>query len=216
MTLTCIRSYEDGAAEPSPRRIAVLDAVPSSARGMTSVLREHGYSTEEWTGSRRTDSVSATPLLLAVRTAEDWEFLRTYAGSDGTKCVVAVLVEPDQDSYGRALRYGARAAVADRTPVDEIVRVLEAALDRRTLLPTEVAAGLAMGRRHAVPDGIELNTAQLHWIQALAAGTTIADLAVQACYSQREMYRSLGELYSRMGARNRTEAVVLATRWGVV
>jgi DNA-binding NarL/FixJ family response regulator len=47
-------------------------------------------------------------------------------------------------------------------------------------------------------------------------GGTVQDLAGQAGYSERALYRLLHALYSRMGVSNRTEAILQASRRGLL
>ena len=57
---------------------------------------------------------------------------------------------------------------------------------------------------------------EVHWLQMLANGATVADVARDASYSEREMFRLLNRLYRAMGARNRVEAIVMAARAGLL
>lgn len=44
----------------------------------------------------------------------------------------------------------------------------------------------------------------------------MAPLADQVGYSEREMYHRLKGVYETIGADSRTEALILASRWGVL
>ena len=57
---------------------------------------------------------------------------------------------------------------------------------------------------------------EAEWLRALADGATVAALAERIGYSERETFRMLGELYAKVGVRNRTEAIIWATRHGVL
>jgi DNA-binding CsgD family transcriptional regulator len=52
------------------------------------------------------------------------------------------------------------------------------------------------------------------WLRQLAAGSTVAQLANQAGYSERAMFRLLQGLYQQLGARNRVEALLRAQQLG--
>ena len=54
----------------------------------------------------------------------------------------------------------------------------------------------------------------VYWSSVFALPAT--SLARTAGYSQREMYRVLAALYSRLGASTRTEALLRADRWGLL
>ncbi len=200
------------------QKILIVDAVPACAHGITHALRVRGYDAVEESAGLPVPP-DDTPVLMTLRSATDWDHLRSHA-SAGHRCVVAVLTDADDRSYRRALATGARSAVAERAPVEEIVRVLEAALDSRTLLPSSVVAAIAADSESAgatpAARRVNLTSAETRWLRALAAGVTVAEIALESCYSQREMYRLLGQLYTRMAARNRAHAIVLATKWGLI
>ncbi len=56
----------------------------------------------------------------------------------------------------------------------------------------------------------------MDWISALADGQTVSRLAESAGYSERAMHRHLKEVYGRLGARNRTEALVRTAQAGLL
>ena len=56
----------------------------------------------------------------------------------------------------------------------------------------------------------------MDWLRALAAGATVHQLAERIGYSEREMYRLLRAVYDRLGVPNRTQALVWATRQGIL
>lgn len=66
------------------------------------------------------------------------------------------------------------------------------------------------------PDaGSYISEEESGWLRSLAAGITVAGLADRVGYSERETYRTLGELYTKIGVTNRTQAIIWATRHGV-
>ncbi len=50
----------------------------------------------------------------------------------------------------------------------------------------------------------------------LAHGATIASISRRFNHSEREMYRLLSRTYQRLGARNRTDALLLAQRFDLL
>jgi len=59
-----------------------------------------------------------------------------------------------------------------------------------------------------------LSEQRLSWLCRLAAGSTVAELADAAGYSERAMFRILRQLYRDMGVENRMQAVLLARELG--
>lgn len=54
----------------------------------------------------------------------------------------------------------------------------------------------------------------MEWLRSLADSATVGRLARLSGYSEREMYRLLNRVYSRIGAQTRTEALLIAQRRG--
>ena len=82
------------------------------------------------------------------------------------------------------------------------------------MVPDHVAAAVA--ETHTVISAPALGQDERCWLRWLAGGKTVASLAVAACYSEREMYRLLRKLYTRLGASGRTEALLAAQRYGLL
>lgn len=131
--------------------------------------------------------------------------------------LVMVTLTPDgsQASYRRALLAGATAtAPADATP-EELVDVVRQAVEGRAILPTEVARRLALDAPER-PTHYAPSMDEIGWVQAMAGGATIADLAEQSDCSKSEMTKRLNGLYERVGVENRTEAFIKFARWGLL
>ena len=105
--------------------------------------------------------------------------------------------------------------------------VLPASVDPETLLAALrlVRAGSAVLPREALPLAGQppaarqrpvLDPQQIVWLQRLADGGTVTELARETAYSEREMYRLLEQIYCRLGTRQRSRALVLAARLGLV
>ncbi|MEU5878779.1 hypothetical protein [Spirillospora sp. NPDC047279] len=75
------------------------------------------------------------------------------------------------------------------------------------LVPVEVLRSLAAG---AVHEGTArpLSDDEIGWLRQLADGVTVGRLAEWGGYSERMMFRLLAELYGRLGAENRTKALM--------
>lgn len=62
----------------------------------------------------------------------------------------------------------------------------------------------------------DLTLREIDWLQQLARGITVADLAERAGYSERMMFRLLRTLYAELHASHRTEALIRARDRGWV
>jgi DNA-binding NarL/FixJ family response regulator len=197
--------------------VVVIDPAPSYRLGLATVLSQAGFGPVE----EPEDALSwlAMPgcrgMLLTIRSASDWEPLRRMAAAGPDSVVVALLLDPTPDRHAEALRAGATAAVAWDSSPQLIVDVLAAAVKGYTLLPTPIARGIATGQppKHD-PDWV--TSQEVEWLRMLAGGLTVQELAARAGYSERAFYRVLHGLYGRMRVANRTEAILQASRWGLL
>jgi DNA-binding NarL/FixJ family response regulator len=183
-----------------PRRLRLTDALQGSGyrvampRDPVALLAAHRSPvlvTDDTDGARR--------LRARVMTA-----------APGTPCVVLVR-EPTPERYREVLGSGATALPDSCTDAD-VVLAVGAAARSFACVPATVARALA-GYDGARP---VITAQEASWLRALVDGVTVASLARTVGYSQREMYRVLGTLYERLGASNRTEALLRADRWGLL
>jgi DNA-binding NarL/FixJ family response regulator len=126
---------------------------------------------------------------------------------------VHVVEEATAEACAEALRVGATGVVALDAELNQVIGVVRAAAGGQTLLPRQIAKALCRQQAGPVP---QLLPRERDWLRHLADSGTVASLARTVGYSEREMYRLLGGVYARLGAGNRTEALLLAERWGLL
>jgi DNA-binding NarL/FixJ family response regulator len=194
-------------------RVAVVDRAPAYRRGLELALSEAGYKVEHPSDMERWAEGTGTRALVATcRSSGEARRLALMRARGPDAVAVALLREDSPVAYREVLETGVESAVARDASLDCIVEVVGAAIDRRTVLPTHVARTLARGEEQN--DTIDAQHAD--WLRALARGTTIEDLAESVGYSERAMYRQLRQLYERLGARSRTDALLQALRRGLI
>jgi DNA-binding NarL/FixJ family response regulator len=197
-------------------RIAVLDPLPMFRRGIREALG--GVAFEPETPSDLMDWVHDEPrrvVLLTMQSAEDWALLTELRQQNSEIVVVAMLQDVATTNYIRAILSGASAVVPRDAQPEYVQRVLDEAMSGRCLLPIEVVRALSSSSGLALDDDAEAPSPQeLQWLRQLARGATVGRLANDSGYSERAMYRLLGDLYRRIGARNRTEALLQASQRG--
>jgi DNA-binding NarL/FixJ family response regulator len=192
---------------------AILDPAAAFRRGLAACLMEAGFVAEEpedltrWAagGGRRA-------ILVTVRPPTGWQPLSSLESIDPRVVVVALLVEASPDAYAQALRFGADGVAPWDADPEAIVAVVHAALEGKLLLAVEV--GRALATYPVDPEWI--TPEETEWLQLLARGMTVHDLADKTGYSERAMFRFLAGLYGKMGVSNRTEAVLLASQRGLL
>lgn len=166
-------------------------------------------SLSEWTPGR-----GGAAVLMWVD-PEPQDIIASFVESFPLVPVVAMFARLDLDRAAAVVRSGASGVLAESDPVAVIGEALRAAIAGLVALPRQVA--LAMADR--VPEGSTyewISREQGDWLVALAGGVTVGELADRIGWSERETFRMLGDLYRHLGVRNRTEAIIWATRHGLV
>jgi DNA-binding NarL/FixJ family response regulator len=154
-------------------------------------------------------------LTLAAAFAAELRVLPPPPRGEIPSAVQVVHVVPTMTAAAcsTALHSGATGVVGLDAEMTEAVDVVRAAAAGRTVLPAPLARALCQSWTGPPP---ELSPRDQRWLRSMAEGATTASLARAAGYSEREMYRLLATLYVRLGAANRTEALLVAQRHGLL
>lgn len=151
--------------------------------------------------------------LVAMRVAADCARLEAWSA----RAPVVALVEPgDAETVAHAFHHGATAAVEWQAETGRIVEVAEAAARGDVLLPSLIARGLPGAGVDPHAERPHVEDEEIEWLEELARGATVVGLADDFGYSERVMFRRLHDLYSRLGAANRSEALISAVRFGLL
>ncbi len=196
--------------------VAVLTPYPALRRGLAEILTEALFSPEEPEDPIAWMSVDGhRAILMAVAHARDVAQVVDLRKADQDVVVVALLPEVSPSAVREAILAGACSVASWDTPCEELVAMLRAGLESRSLLPTQMLQQLASDPiRDSTVDGLERE--QFDWLRCLARGMTVSELAVSISYSEREVYRLLRSLYEQLGVRTRTEAMIWAAQQGIV
>lgn len=193
--------------------VALVGLGPVYAHGLRAVLAGTGLQcTVVPSAQELAPLLTAGATVVAVAPAGVAATLDGSVGAASRFATVHVLDESTPQAYSTALREGATSAFGVDAEPSEIMRVVLCAGLGMTLLPLAVARALnstSTGPRR------ELTEQDRTYLRMLADGATVAGLARRFAHSEREMYRLLSATYQRLGARNRTEALLLAQRSGV-
>jgi DNA-binding NarL/FixJ family response regulator len=196
-------------------RIAVSDPLPVFRRGLMTVLGDAGFeprTPEELLAWIRDEQRPV--VLLTLLSSDDWSLLTRLRETRADTMVIAVLADTSTRNHVQALLGGAVAVVARDALPETVRKVFEAAIAGKSLLPVDVVRALTTSQSFPDEDESVPSPQEIGWLRELALGTTIARLADRAGYSERAMFRLLRALYHRVGARNRTEALIRAHERG--
>ena len=197
-------------------RIAICDPASSYRRGLGAAFTGAGYVVQD-ADQIRVQAVltDVDVVLVTIRSASDWQVLRDILTVNPDLKLVALLVDPTPDRHAEALRSGAHAAADWEATPETMVDVVGAAVAGKTLLSTSVAQAIA-GSGPALYDPDWVTEDEIGWLRLLAGGATVQQLAEKIGYSERALYRMLHGLYGRMRVSNRTEAILQASKWGLL
>lgn len=199
------------------KQIGVCNAPPVYVSGLAEGLSDLSYSVSivtdapGWAANGDPNRI----LMLMVNQPEDYDLVVDLRAESPGSVVITLLDPVSADAVAASLRAGATGAVGLFSSSEEVALAIEAASEAKVVMPTELARSMMKSSLSKV-DPRMLTANDIECLRRLAAGEKVANLAVRFDYSEREMYRRLRRLYSRMSAAGRTEALLLAARWGLI
>lgn len=126
------------------------------------------------------------------------------------RIIVLTTFDLDEDIF-RATQSGAQAYLLKDTPQDELIATIRAVHDGKATLSQRVAERLAARRQR--PD---LSQRELDVLQQLAKGRTNKEIAIHLFISEDTVKSHIKSLFSKLDVKDRTEAVIIALRHGIV
>lgn len=208
--LSAVTARVDEAAEVS--EVVVLVADPAHRSRLRAALEVGPYRTVvppqllTWAAARR------PRVLLVTDDSERTATLRAAIMTVAPETACVVLVDEPTPARYRQLLSSCLAVLPTTASGPDLLAAVTAAGRYLACLPGSAAQALTGGEGPRPG----FSTSELGLLQELADGAKVASLARTAGYSQREMYRVLAALYSRLGASTRTEALLRADRWGLL
>lgn len=127
--------------------------------------------------------------------------------------VVCTMYEGDENMLA-ALEAGASGFVLKSAPAEEVVSAARQAAVSPTSFTANDLAG-AMRRRMLEPK-VRLTPREHEILQHLADGVSVAVLSQRLYISQSTAKTHMSKLYEKLGAQNRTQAIMAAVRLGLV
>ena len=147
----------------------------------------------------RTDGIDATRQLVAA---------------DRTTRVVMLTMHADRDVIDRALKAGAVGYLTKDASIAEVVEAVNlAANGDRALSPRLAALMLTEARSAQEP---LLSAREEEVLQLVADGLGTTEIAQRLFISQKTVKNHLASIYEKLDARDRTQAVLMAVRMGIV
>jgi NarL family two-component system response regulator LiaR len=201
-----------------PIRVLIVDDHAMVRSGLKNFIRAY-----EW----------MTPVGEAANGADAVAFCATHAvdivlmdmvmpgldGSQTTQQIVA-LGKPikiivltsfhEQDLVEQALKAGAMSYLLKNVTAGELAQAIQAAYAGRSTLAPEAAEALISLTRQKPDQGSELTERERQVLALLVKGRSNADMAAQLSISMATIKYHLSNIYSKLGAKSRVEAVTIA------
>jgi DNA-binding NarL/FixJ family response regulator len=147
----------------------------------------------------RLPDMSGIDAMIAIRT-----------GSPDARIIILTTFEGDVEMQ-RALQAGARGYLLKSMPPREIVAAIRQVHAGRKSIPTEVATQLA---EHLGDEG--LTAREIDVLSRVAGGNRNRDIAEQLLISEETVKVHMKHIMGKLGASDRTEAVAIAIRRGII
>jgi DNA-binding NarL/FixJ family response regulator len=130
------------------------------------------------------------------------------------KILVVTTFENDEYVY-EALRAGASGFLLKRTRPVEMLRAIRLVADGESLLFPAAIRGLAARHGSSRPP-LALTEREAETLRLVATGLSNAEIAAKLYVSTETVKTHMGDILSKLGARDRTQAVIAAYESGFV
>ncbi len=141
------------------------------------------------------------------------EAARRLVEADARQRVVMLTMHIDRDIIDRAIRAGAVGYLTKDSSISEVIVAIQlAANGDRPMSPNLAAAMLAEVRRE---DAL-ISAREEEVLQLVADGFGTNEIAEKLYISQKTVKNHLASIYEKLNARDRTQAVLMAVKMGIV
>ena len=201
-------------------RILLADDHPLTRSGIAEFVRRE--STFELVAEAE-DGISAWEMIKKLRPdvalldirmpGLDGVAVAQKVKNEGMNTAIVMLTSYDAQQYVIAsLRAGARGFVLKTVSPKELTTAINTVAKGGLYLDPEVAS--VMGEQDFIPE--QLSVREREVLLLAAKGLSSKEVAKQLFISERTVQTHLASIYDKLGSRNKTEALLLALKYGVV
>jgi len=153
-------------------------------------------------------------VLLDIRMPKlDGVTVARMIKESGIDVNIIMLTSYDAQQYVLAsLRNGAKGFILKTAPPEELARAIMVVSKGGLFLDSEVAG--AVGEDELMPETISAREREV--LLLAARGFSSKEVASKLFISERTVQTHLASIYDKLGARNKTESLLLALKYGVV
>ena len=213
-----------------PLRVVLVDDQPLVRAGIAFILStEPGIEvvSEADNGELGVAAVLAhrpDVVLMDVRmpVIDGLEATRRVRAADGPPVLVLTTFDDDDVLWG-AVEAGAAGFLLKDTPADDLIRAIRTAAAGGSWLDPRVTPRLLAVLRDARPASVpqpagldRLSERELEVLTLIARGSSNVEIAERLYVSERTVKGHVGSIFTKLGARDRAAAIVLAYDAGLV
>jgi len=201
-------------------RVLLADDHPLTRAGLKSYLdseKEIELVGEAEDGQRALEMIRELEpdvALLDIRMPKmDGVTVARMIKESGINVNLIMLTSYDAQQYVLAsLRNGAKGFILKTAPPEELARAIMVVSKGGLFLDSEVAG--AVGEDELMPETISAREREV--LLLAARGFSSKEVASKLFISERTVQTHLASIYDKLGARNKTESLLLALKYGVV
>ena len=211
-----------------PIRVLIVDDHPMVRRGLRSLLSAYpdiqivGEAEDSTSALRAATELTPEIILLDIQLPglDGVEIAQQLRRIAPTTKVIALTAYDNEQYVFNAMRAGAYAYLLKRTSDETVVeavravhqgkRLLEPALMDQVLRQFQTLAQVQAQSETGLTDE------EIKVLAMVAQGATNEEIALQTHWSERSIKRDIEEIMSKLGARNRAQAVAEAIRRGLI
>jgi len=218
------------AADDRPLRVVLVDDQPLVRAGIAFILStEPGITVASEADNGEVGVVAVAAhhpdvVLMDVRmpVLDGLEATRRVRAADGPPVLVLTTFDDDDVLWG-AVEAGAAGFLLKDTPADDLIKAIRTVAAGGSWLDPRVTPRLLAVLRDArpsslaAPDGIDrLSERELEVLTLIARGASNLEIADQLYVSERTVKGHVGSIFTKLRARDRAAAIVIAYDAGLV
>lgn len=144
------------------------------------------------------------------------EATRRLVQADARQRVVILTMHIDREVIERAMKAGAVGYMTKDSTVKEVVMAVKLAANGDRILSPRLAEVMLQEAQHADEQVSLLSPREEELLQHIADGLATSEVAEKMYISQKTVKNHLASIYEKLQARDRTQAVLMAVKMGIV
>lgn len=176
------------------------------------IVGEYADGNATWNGIK---TLKPQVALLDIRMPGlDGIAIARKARDEGLSTASLMLTSYDANQYVlAALRAGARGYILKTATMDTLSRAIRIAARGGFYLDSDVASAIESGDNFA-PEPVSVREREV--LRLAARGLSGKEIASKLFISERTVQTHLASIYDKLGAKNKTEAMLLSIKYGIV